>query len=116
MATLKDSKYDGKGGLWRVYNNSNISAQGSIQIGGRVIALTIWTNDRSAPAPNFNVTLNEQKMTHDDVVWFRSLHPDTPPSIAECAAKPMTRSIVGRKADIVIVDDLTSSPDDDIPF
>ena len=114
MATLKDSKYDGKGGLWRVYNNSNISAQGSIQIGGRVIALTIWTNDRSAPAPNFNVTLNEQKMTHDDVVWFRSLHPDTPPSIAECAAKPMTkRTPIEVDAHVVAY---KPPVDDDIPF
>lgn len=95
---LKDSKYDGKGGLWKA-NHPKIAGQGSIQIGGRIIALTIWHNKRGGSAPDYNITVNEQKTGYEELVWFKSL------------SKPV---IKGKVADIAIVDDL--NPDDDIPF
>ena len=99
---LLNSKYNGNGGLWKLYNHPKIAGQGSIQIGGRKIALTLWYGNRgTGSAPDFNITVNEQKTAHDDVVWFRGLQQPT---------------IVGHKADIVIVDDLKPSVDDDIPF
>lgn len=117
---LLNPKYDGNGGLWRA-KHPKIAAQGSIQIGGRKIALTVWTNDRPTGS-DYNITINEQKTAHDDVVWFRSLHPA--PLIDADALM-----YKGRKADIVIADDLTpnkaltdaadrlaSTFDDDIPF
>lgn len=98
---LKDKKYDGKGGLWKQHHPS-IAAQGNIQIGGRVIALTVWHNNKGGSAPEYTISVNEQKTGHEEMCWFKSLSP--PPS-------PPPK-IVGRKADILIVDDL----DDDIPF
>lgn len=101
MATLKNPKYNGNGGLWKVHNNPKIAGQGNMQIGGRVIALTLWHNNRGGGAPDFNLTVNEQKTAHDDVVWFRSLQPSP---------------IVGAKITHAFVDDLTPDKDDDIPF
>ena len=101
MANLKDKAYEGKGGAWISGKGSpKVHAQGSIQIGGRVIALTLWYNNRGGTAPHYNITVNEQKTLHDDVVWFRSLHPD---NFTNGAAPTMT----GSNKPI---------PDDDIPF
>ena len=99
MTKLKDSKYDGKGGLWPQYNGGQGPAmQGSIQIGGRVIALTIWNNKRGSPnAPEYTISVNEQKTAHDDVVWFRSLN-------ASAYANGKAPTSTG------------PTPDDDIPF
>jgi len=106
---LKDSKYDGKGGLWKQHH-PKIAAQGNIQIGGRVIALTVWHNNKGGNAPEYTISVNEQKTSHDDIVWLRSLNAR---AFANGKAPTMTGpKIVGRKADILIVDDL----DDDIPF
>ena len=106
--TLKDSKYDGKGGLWKQHH-PKIAAQGNIQIGGRVIGLTVWLNDKGGTAPEYTISVNEQKTKPEDLAWFKALSP--PPKI------------VGRKADILIADDIAAeaarvfrSVDDDIPF
>lgn len=96
---LKDKRYDGKGGLWK-QNHPKIAAQGNIQIGGRVIALTVWHNNKGGSAPEYTISVNEQKTGHEEMCWFKSL--STPPKI------------VGRKADIILTDDI--KPDDDIPF
>ena len=72
MTKLKDPKYDGKGGLWKQHH-PKIAAQGNIQIGGRVIALTVWHNNKGGSAPELTISVNEQKTSHDDIVWFRAL-------------------------------------------
>lgn len=105
---LKDKKYDGKGGLWKQHH-PKIAAQGNMQIGGRIIALTIWHNDKGGSAPEYTISVNEQKTGHEELCWFKSLS---------------TPKIVGRKADIIIADDIAAeaaavflaTPDDDIPF
>jgi len=112
---LKDPKYDGKGGLWKQHH-PKIAAQGNIQIGGRVIALTIWHNNKGGSAPEYTISVNEQKTGHEEMCWFKSLSIDSKPTRTQPAVPPhpdwKPPKIVGRKADILIVDDL----DDDIPF
>ncbi len=100
---LKDSKYDGKGGLWKA-NHPKIAGQGSIQIGGRIIALTIWHNKRGGSAPDYNITVNEQKTGFDELCWFKSLHmwdvKVTPDSISNAMREAHSHP----------------NPDEDIPF
>jgi len=72
---LKNAKFDGNGGLWKAYHNSKIAAQGNIQIGGRVIALTIWVNNSHGHSPDYNITVNDQKTSFEDMLWFKSLSP-----------------------------------------
>ena len=98
---LKDSKYDGKGGLWKQHH-PKIAAQGNIQIGGRVIALTMWHNDKGGSAPEFTLSINEQKTNHDDIVWFRSLNARA----CKVGAAPTMTGLNPNAID----------PDDDIPF
>lgn len=95
--TLKDPKYDGKGGLWKHVKHPKIAAQGSIQIGGRIIHLTIWHNERDKPSPDYNITVNEQKTLHDDIVWFRALN-------ARACSTGKAPTMTG------------PTPDEDIPF
>ena len=70
---LKDAKYDGKGGLWKA-NHPSIAAQGNIQIGGRVIALTLWHNKKGGSAPEYTLSVNDQKTSFEDMIWFKSLN------------------------------------------
>ena len=113
MANLKDKLYEGKGGAWLSANGSpKVAAQGSIQLGGRTIALTFWFNNRGGSAPHYNITVNEQKTLHDDVVWFRSLHPDAYTNNA------LIDAARGRDVVKVNIDSVCPKhdPDDDIPF
>lgn len=111
MSTLKDSKYDGNGGLWRATNNPKIALQGSIQIGGRKIAITVWKSNRPAPAPDYNITVNTQQTNFEDMVWFKSLGEHQIPR-----AEPSNALIDAARGREVLGKANMPDIDDDIPF
>ena len=114
---LLDAKYDGAGGVWLSKSGSpKVAGQGSIQIGGRKLSITIFHNENQG-GPDYNIRVNDRNTASDDMVWMKALHPanatnGAAPTMTGTTFKPPTlegQVVVCRPAH-------PDWPDDDIPF